>query len=221
MPIRLSLEGSLPSMTLLDYRMLQMQDKKTYQSVNSKRGWNLLYLIREKSTPPMSSCCYKSIVPPILIQIMFSNTRYHLPVQYKRGCNYYCSLSWPQNLIKKKSGERRLLSVVPLKMRNWWVKHDFDSVLCIYEDFTKACVPEHSRNQESSLKSCPLWTFPQAMLLMLACCPRFISSGFSVHSFGFFPFWSFPLLSALFSECIFWHPWEALRGMFILFARGF
>lgn len=105
MPIRLSLEGSLPSMTLLDYRMLQMQEKKTYQSVNSKRGWNLLYLIREKSTPPMSSCCYKSIVPPILIQIMFSNTRYHLPVQYKRGCNYYCSLSWPQNLIKKSLGK--------------------------------------------------------------------------------------------------------------------
>lgn len=28
--------------------MLQMWDKNTYQSVNSKRVWNILYLIRKK-----------------------------------------------------------------------------------------------------------------------------------------------------------------------------
>ena len=44
-------------------------------------------------------------------------------------------------------------------MRNWQFKGDFDAVLSIYKELRETCVPEHSRTQESSLKSCCLWLF--------------------------------------------------------------
>lgn len=100
----------------------------------------------------MSSCYQKSIVPSILTQI--SNTRYHL---LDKAVILQPLLTPEPN--KKKSGERCFLSIVPLKLRNWCARRDFDAVLCIYEEFPKACVPEHSRTQESSLRSCPLWLF--------------------------------------------------------------